>query len=369
MRIAYSFAGEGLGHAMRTTVIGPLVEQKHDVVYFTPDLVKDFVARRLGDRRYERVLHFAFQKRGEKVRPLASLLCTIPLLIGFPFEMIRLVGRLRALRIGAVISDFDPFLPWAARFAGIPVLQINHPGIVQRVLRRRPLALITALATRILEGPWDERIHISFYGGDVGPLLRKEIFAHPVRQDGAILVNLKDSLRPVVLPILDAMSLRYLLVPDPRVNFEEALAECSCVLSTAGHQIIAECIALNKPILVIPQRGQWEQQLNAQMLEKTGKGSSTTIDRLGADLVQFMLHLERYRSASIPSGFTFSDDRKSILRWIETFLRRCRRQQARMVLVPVHARSTRRESPRDAPGTLAPPLAPASERVRLARTS
>ena len=41
--------------------------------------------------------------------------------------------------------------PNESRFAGIPVLQINHPGIVQRVLRRRPLALITALATRILE--------------------------------------------------------------------------------------------------------------------------------------------------------------------------------------------------------------------------
>jgi hypothetical protein len=76
------------------------------------------------------------------------------------------------------------------------------------------------------------------------------------------------------------------------------------------------------------------------MLEKTGKGRSTTIERLAADLAQFMLHLERYRSASIPSGFTFADDRKSILRGIETFLRRCRRQKARMVLVPVHSRTS-----------------------------
>lgn len=149
------------------------------------------------------------------------------------------------------------------------------------------------------------------------------------------MVNLKDSLRPVVLPILDAMNLRYLLVPDRRVDFERALAACPCVLSTAGHQIIAECIALNKPIMVIPQRGQWEQQLNAEMLEKTGKGRSTTIERLGSDLVEFMRALERYRSSRIPAGFTFADDRKSILRGIEAFLRRYRRQKTRMIPVKV----------------------------------
>ena len=215
MRIAYSFAGEGFGHAARTAVIGPLLEQKHDVVYFLPDEVRDFIVARMGTRRYERILHFAFEKRGERVRLLASTLRTIPLLARFPFEMRRLNDLLRALRIDAVISDFDPFLPWAARIAGIPILQINHPGVVQRVLRPRPLALLTALATRFLEGPWNERIHVSFYNGDVGPILREEIFTHPVRDDGALLVNLKDCLRPVVLPLLDAMGLQYRLVRTP----------------------------------------------------------------------------------------------------------------------------------------------------------
>ena len=83
------------------------------------------------------------------------------------------------------------------------------------------------------------------------------------------------------------MGLSYRLVPDPQVNFEKALAACSFVLSTAGHQIIAESIALNKPILVIPQRGQWEQQLNAEMVEETGKGRSTTVETAVRDLEHF----------------------------------------------------------------------------------
>ena len=128
MRIAYSFAGEGMGHAARTSVIGPLLQQRHDVVYFMPDAIREFVVSRMGEGRYERILHFFFEKKGERVRLFASIFSTIPLLARFPFEMIRLVERLRALKIDAVISDFDPFLPWAARMAGIPSPADQPPG-------------------------------------------------------------------------------------------------------------------------------------------------------------------------------------------------------------------------------------------------
>jgi len=350
-------------------VIGPLLERKHEVTYFIPDIARAFIVSRMGERRYDRILHFAFQKQGERVLLLASIFCTLPLLFRFPIEMIRLVGRLRSLGIEAVISDFDPFLPWAARIAGIPILQINHPGIVQRVLRPRPIAVVTALVTRILEGPWNERMLISFYNGDVGPILREEIFSHPVRDDGALLVNLKESLRPVVLPVLDAMGLRYRLVPDPRENFEEALAACSFVLSTAGHQIIAESIALNKPILVIPQRGQWEQNLNAEMVEQTGKGRSTTVTRLMADIADFMSHLERYRSNRLPPRFSIADGQKAILRGVEAFLRRCRRRKSRLVLVPVPPRSIGRRVQSHGQACPETPAASASQKPRLARTS
>jgi UDP:flavonoid glycosyltransferase YjiC (YdhE family) len=53
MRIAYSFAGEGLGHAARTSVIGPLLEHDHDVVYFVPEIARAFFASKVGRRRCE----------------------------------------------------------------------------------------------------------------------------------------------------------------------------------------------------------------------------------------------------------------------------------------------------------------------------
>jgi hypothetical protein len=337
MRIAYSCAGEGLGHATRTAVLGPQLRKSHDIVYFIPEIVKGFASSRIGEARYEPIPHFAFIKRGERVRLIATILGAIPLAIAFPFVLIRLARKLRRLRIDAVISDFDPFLPWAARIAGIPILQINHPGIVQRFFSLHPQAFLTSLASRLLEGPWNERIHVSFYGGDVGPIIRQEIFSRPISDQGFILLNLKPCLRPLILPMLERTGLPYRLFPDPRGDFISSLAACSCVLSTAGHQIIAESIALNKPILVVPQAGQWEQQLNARMLDRSGKGRSTTVAGLEEDLPAFLASLEGYRSSLLPPLFTVADSSREILGRIEDYLDRVRQKKYANALVPLRS--------------------------------
>ena len=164
--------------------------------------------------------------------------------------------------------------------------------------------MITALATRILEGPWDERMLVSFYDGDVGPILRNEIFAHPVRDDGTLLVNLKECLRPVVLPVLDAMGLRYRLVPDPRVNFEKALAACSFVLSTAG---TPDHRRVHRPEQADPRHPPARPVGAATERGDGGGDGKGQVDDRGpslVDLMDFQRHLERYRSNSVPPRFS-----------------------------------------------------------------
>lgn len=345
MRIAYSCAGEGFGHATRTAVIGPLLRKNHDIVYFIPETVKGFISSRIGEALYERIPHFAFITRVERVRLIATVFGAVPLALAFPLVLMRLARKLRSLRIDAVISDFDPFLPWAARMASIPVLQINHPGIVQRVFSAHPQALLASMATRILEGPWNERIHVSFYGGDVGPIIRREVFSRPISVEGFVLLNLNRCLRPIILPIFERMGIRYRLFPDPREDFLGALASCSCVLSTAGHQIIAESIALNKPIMVLPLGGQWEQQLNAQMVDRTGKGRSTSVERLEADLPEFLAGLARYRSNVLPRLFNVVDNSQEIVRRIEDFLGRVRQKKYDSLLSAVAPSARLKEGP------------------------
>ncbi|MGX6601650.1 glycosyltransferase family protein [Micromonosporaceae bacterium Da 78-11] len=59
-----------------------------------------------------------------------------------------------------------------------------------------------------------------------------------------------------------------------RPAFTEALASCSGVISTAGHQLLSECLYLGKPVLGIPF-DVYEQQFNAMMLEHCGIGMRT----------------------------------------------------------------------------------------------
>ena len=322
MKIAYSCAGEGLGHAVRTSVIGPMLERRHSLVYFAPETVRDFLSAKMGKRRFEDIPHFGFEKRGEKVLILATILRALPAVARFSFDILRYAKRLKELEVAAVISDFEPILPRAARLLGIPVFQLNHPGVVQRVERFHPLGWLSSIASRILEGPWHERVHISFYDGDAGPILRREIFKYPLSDEGFVLLNLKPCFRPALLPVLDRAGIRYRLFPDRGEDFELALAGCSCVISSAGHQIIAECLALNKPILVIPQRGQWEQRLNAEMVTETGKGMSTSLRWIERDLPVFLQGLENFRARSLPGRFDATDNSAEIARRIQRFVAR-----------------------------------------------
>ena len=60
--------------------------------------------------------------------------------------------------------------------------------------------------------------------------------------------------------------------PDRHQDFIKALASCRGIIAPAGHQLICEACYLKKPLLVIPEKGQHEQHLNARMLELSGRG-------------------------------------------------------------------------------------------------
>jgi uncharacterized protein (TIGR00661 family) len=59
-----------------------------------------------------------------------------------------------------------------------------------------------------------------------------------------------------------------------RAAFTKALATCSAVISTAGHQLLSECVYLGKPVLGVPFDN-YEQSFNAMMIENLGIGMRT----------------------------------------------------------------------------------------------
>lgn len=335
MRIAYSCAGEGFGHAGRMVALYDDIRKNHEVLLYVPEPVRAFVTSKLASRHDARLVSqqpsavirsipcFTFVKNKNRVEYIRTVFHSLRQAVHFYPAIRRLARQLKKDRIQAVLSDFEPYLPWAARLAGIPVIQMNHPGIIRRYVDLDPRTWVAAFVAALMEGPWDRRLYVSFFGGDVGPVLRTELLSKPVRNEGFVAVNLKVESRKEILPLLNAVpGLVYRLYPAPGADFDEGLRNCTAVITNGGHQTLSEALALGKPVLSIPQRGQAEQELNARMLQASGRGLMVRrMEDLSNGLARFLGQLDSFRKpAVIPVGFRFKDSRFELIRRINSIL-------------------------------------------------
>ncbi|GEM_PF-528977 len=296
VRVAYSCAGEGFGHAARMVALYEDLQKDCQVFLFVPEPVQDFVKYRLPEAKLFSIPCFEFVKQNNRIRYLPTVLEGIRRGLHFIPAVRRLAKKLMELHIDVVLSDFEPYLPWAARLAGIPIVQMNHPGIVHRFITWDPRSWLASLVARLMEGPWDKRVLVSFYYGDVGPVLRPSLHRYTVKDEGFFAVNLKEDARKRILPLLERhLPGRYQLFPEKGKDFDYALTHCTAVISTAGHQTISEALVLGKPILAVAQDGQYEQMLNARMLEASGRGMGCTTAGLAATLPRFFQFVRQYR--------------------------------------------------------------------------
>jgi UDP-N-acetylglucosamine:LPS N-acetylglucosamine transferase len=136
------------------------------------------------------------------------------------------------------------------------------------------------------------------------------------------VVNLKASYRRKALAVLQSIpGLRYRVFPKDGEDFDTALLDCAGVISPAGHQVLAEALALGKPVLTLPQVGQPEQALNAQQLVQTGRGRVGSLDTFEADLKGFVASLELLASRPMAgSGFLLKDGTPDLVAKVESFL-------------------------------------------------
>jgi uncharacterized protein (TIGR00661 family) len=179
--------------------------------------------------------------------------------------------------------------------------------VVLRDPSLRPQAVTAKLLSWFLMGSYEERMLCSFYNGDVGPIVRRELTELSTARENYYVVYLKPSYRRVVTRRLAELGITNVEVfPNPQKDFLSALARCRGVISSAGHQFMSEAIVLGKPAFVIPQRGQYEQELNARMLERSGRGAWGTLGTLERTLPRFLEDIDHYPKLPDRSAASFS---------------------------------------------------------------
>lgn len=319
-RILYALNGQGRGHTSRVLTLTDVLRRRgHEVRLCCGDPAASRL-RELGENVLE-VPAPTEIVRANRVRLAASASHNLPLAVRAPEIVAELAERVADFGPDLVVSDFEPFAPRAARRLGVPAIALDHQHILTEARCRVPARLaasaaLTRLGTTILTPRrLFERIVVpSFFFPPlrpgsrahlVPPLLRRSVLDAAVSSGEHVLVYLNhpEGSEPLLrtLRAVDASFVVYNVAPpegaaaypnltfhEPSPRFVDDLAASRAVVCTAGFTLISEALWLGKPVLALPNRGFFEQALNALYLRASGRGDAA-FGRLRADaLARFL---------------------------------------------------------------------------------
>ena len=132
LKILYGVPGEGMGHATRTKVIVGHLMKRHDVRIVTSDRAYTFLKECYPKHTHEiKGFHFGF-KNGvvSKVETVKLNLKTAPKNIKVNFKKYNELHK--EFKADIVISDFESFSYFFAKFHKLPLLSIDNMQILNR---------------------------------------------------------------------------------------------------------------------------------------------------------------------------------------------------------------------------------------------
>lgn len=266
--------------------------------------------------------------KGNEVRFVRTIAANWDHIVGQPEIISRLADEFRDYRPDLLITDFEAFSPKAARRLGLPILSFNHQQVVTETRYALPArewchAATTYLAIKLIAPRHPDHILLtSFFFPPlkrpelttlVAPIIRPAVQAvTPTRGDHVLVYYNETEGADYVLDTLRQVDATFTVynftTPDapeqyPNVTFKTPslegfladLATSRAVMCTAGFTLISEALYLGKPLLVVPNRGIFEQTINAIFLERYGLGDAVMDRRLHKDDVEkFLNRLDTY---------------------------------------------------------------------------
>ncbi|MFN6130812.1 MAG: glycosyltransferase family protein [Planctomycetota bacterium] len=331
--LIYSMCGEGRGHATRVqTMVEMLVPQHRFILLAARDAYEYLYDCYQGNPMVSvrRLPGLFFAYRNHNVDYFRSAVNAAPYLAKLSGMVRYVAGMIEREQPALAITDFEPILPRAARKCGIPWVSLDHQHFLS-------VSHFQSMPWSFRWRGWFLRSSIPmFYSGQIGEAV-SSFFHLPPRPGTESIPRIGVLLRSGVLRAANDRppARKHILVymrrhaPDslwqalrcsgrkaivyglgeqpPRGNIEfravsdhgfiEDLATCECLVSTAGNQLIGEAFHLRKPVLAIPEPGNFEQQINAWLVAQSRGGWSTTFRKLTPHLLQlFLLALPSLRA-------------------------------------------------------------------------
>ncbi|WP_395627402.1 glycosyltransferase family protein [Daejeonella sp.] len=283
MKILYAVQGTGNGHVTRAREVIPILKKNHDV-----DILISGTQADVGlpfEIKYQfHGLSFIFGKNGQvdiaetyKKSRLKQLMKDIKMLPVSEYDL--------------VISDFEPVSSWACYLSGKPCISISHQAAV--INKKSPKAKsFDPLGKTILRSyaPSTSQYGFHFLPYDANiftPVIRAEVREKKLLNSGHYTVYLPayDDERLVkILTMVENVQWQVFskhnkksfhqknvwIRPINNDEFIDSMSRASGVFCGAGFETPAEALFLKKKLMVIPMKGQYEQQCNAEALKNLG---------------------------------------------------------------------------------------------------
>ena len=318
--------GHGRGHTSRALAVAGTLRQRGHRVSFAADPAAGI------DGAYP-VPGLRQVIRGNRARLWETARANLDLTWRSPEIIADAAGWLRDVGAEAVVADHEPFVARAAARLAVPVVALSHQLVLTETRPRVPLRFapsyagtavgIGVLAPRrpaaaVVPSFFFPRLRRRSRAVLVPPILRDDVLAARASDGGRLLVYVNEG--EGMAPLLDAIGrvgvpadvygLDPALAAPPSVvlrepsrdGFLSRLAAARAVVSTAGFTLLSEALHLGKPVLALPNRGFFEQAVNALALADLGRGEAV-FGRLRPERLRaFLGRADRYRRPAAADG-------------------------------------------------------------------
>lgn len=283
MKVLYAVQGTGNGHLSRAREIIPALQKRAEVDVLVSGTQAD-ISLPVAPKYQLHGMSFVFGKSGG-----IDFLATLKQNQLQQFR--REVMQLPVQDYELVISDFEPVSCWASRLKGKTCVGLSNQAAVlapgaPRPKFRDPVGELILRQYAPVSAAYG--FHFQAYQPNIyTPVIRKEVRQLQPYDADYYTVYLPAYSDERILKVLSQVpdvswevfskhgttSYRcgnVLVQPINEAAFLESLEGCSGILCAAGFATPAEALFLQKKLMVVPMKNQYEQQCNAAALRKMG---------------------------------------------------------------------------------------------------
>lgn len=297
--IFYCICGEGMGHAIRSSVIIDRIKDKYDVYIFSSDRAYKYL-----NEKFDNVYKIGgfntvyINNKVSNTKTLINALKRNPLNIKEGYE--ELYKKARKLSPDVIVTDFEIYATMVSKLLSIPLISLdNIHMITQTAIDYPPKHQGEMLKAKGIIKSYviKPKIHIltSFFYPKIKPKKRAVLYPPVIRED---ILKLKPTIEDHIIVYqtskesvklveqLKSLNEKFIVYGFNKDEVDENLtyklfnenefyndlASAKAVICNGGFTFISEAISLKKPIYSVPAIGNFEQTLNGFYVQKLGYG-------------------------------------------------------------------------------------------------